>query len=101
MLRLLIHPNTSSVKEGDSKCAFGFLVNTIPSTRTFTAGAYAQMRPFFICTANLGTLFLKKMYNPSFYTGLFYTIRYKADDTIENHRSFCTKRTRAHIWSGM
>lgn len=91
----------AQIRKETEKCAFGFPVNIIPSTRTFTVGAYAQMGPFFIGTANLGTLFLKKMYNPSFYTGLFYNIRYKADDTIENHSSFRTKRRQAHSWSGM
>ncbi len=75
-------------------CVFGFPVHVVPATRTFTLGAYAQAGPFFMGTDNVGTLFLKKMYNPSFYTGLFYNIRYKADATIENHRSFKTKRRR-------
>lgn len=83
------------------KCVYGFPAVIIPGTRTFTIGAYAHTGPFFIGTSNLGTLFLKKIYNPSFYTGLFYNIRYKADKTIENHNSFRTKRKRNHIWSGL
>ena len=82
-------------------CVFGFPAHLIPATRTFTVGAYAQTGPFFVGTDNLGTLFLKKMYNPSFYAGLFYNIRYKSDRTIENHRSFRTKRKRKLSWSGM
>lgn|GEM_PF-1132476 len=91
----------AQIRKETKKCVFGFPVNITPATRTFTVGAYAQMGPFFIGTANFGTLFLKRMYNPSFYTGLFCNIRYKADSTIENHRSFRTKRTRTHSWSGM
>lgn len=83
------------------KCVYGFPAHLVPATRTFVVGAYAQTGPFFIGTHNLGTLFLKKMYNPSVYTGVLYNIRHKADRTIENHRSFKTKRKRKLIWSMM
>jgi len=82
-------------------CVFGFPVQVASATRTFTVGAFAQTGPFFIGTDNLGTLILTHTYNPSFYTGLFYNIRYKADKTIENHRSFKTKRRKVLQWSGM
>lgn len=89
------------VRKETRHCVFGFPAHIVPTTRTFTIGAYAQTGPFFIGTDNLGTLFLKKIYNPSIYTGVFYNIRYKADRTIENHRSFKTRKIRALSWSGM
>lgn len=89
------------LRKETEKCVFGFPFLAMPATRTFILGAYAQTGPFFIGTENLGTLFLKKMYNPSIYTGVFYNIRYKADKTIENHKSFRTRRKRIHQWSVM
>ncbi len=89
------------LRKETNKCVYGFPLHVVPSTRTIIVGAYAQTGPFFIGTHNLGTLFLKKMYNPSFYTGVFYNIRYKADHTLENYRSFKTKKRRKLSWSGM
>ncbi|PCJ66844.1 MAG: hypothetical protein COA58_05170 [Bacteroidetes bacterium] len=81
------------IRKETEHCVFGFPTLIVPSTRTYTLGAYAQTGPFFIGTQNIGTLFLKKIYNPSFYAGLVCNIRYKKDSNIENHKSFKTRRT--------
>jgi hypothetical protein len=69
-----------------------FPVNIVPSARVFTYGAMLQTGPFFIGTNNIGTLFLHKMYNPSLYTGLSITIKYNNDKSIENYKSFNSRR---------
>ena len=89
------------VRQERSIVVYGFTAYAVPSTRTYTLGAYGQVGPFFMGTDNLGTLFFRKMYNPSFYLGVFHSIRYKKDPTIENHRSFRTKNRRWYDWTEM
>jgi hypothetical protein len=71
---------------------YSFPVIIVPSARVFTFGAMVQAGPFFIGSNNLPTLFMHKLYNPSLYIGLCYTLKYKKDKSIENYNSFKTRR---------
>ena len=82
-------------------CSFALPLFIMPITRSYTLGASAQVGPVFLGTNNIGTLFFKKIYNPSFYAGLFYNVRYKKDPTIESYRSFKTRRKKMYHWSPM
>ena len=79
-------------RKENNKCVFAIPMKFIPKTRTYTLGGLVQVGPFFLGTDNLSTLLVKKTYNPSIFTGFFYNIRYKKDKTIENYRSFRTRK---------
>jgi hypothetical protein len=83
------------------RCTFGLPILLMPATRTYILGANLKAGPFFIGTNNISTILFRKFYNPSFYAGIQFSLRYKQDPTIENYRSFRTKRKKVYPWSPM
>jgi hypothetical protein len=67
---------------------YGIPLRIVPRTSTVTMGGFIQAGPFFAGTDNILTFFNRKMYNPSVYAGLCYTIKYKKDPTIETFKNF-------------
>ncbi len=67
---------------------YGIPLRVVPRTSTVTMGGFIQAGPFFAGTDNIFTFFNRRMYNPSIYAGLCYTIKFKKDPTIETFKNF-------------
>lgn len=67
---------------------YGIPLRVVPRTSTVTIGSFIQAGPFFAGTDNIFTFFNRRMYNPSVYAGLCYTIKYRKDPTIETFKNF-------------